>query len=233
MATSTISSTISDQLDKIESNLPTIPAKVMRLQRTIAGVAFGAAQALAGSTKDVIDIARVGGKTVTGQARAARQDVSRSARFGANAVVGQTKAVVGQTRAATKRITDAGVVGARTVKGQASAQGRRVTSSAGHEIVGLIDSAVDSVKAAGDTLDSGAGTRPASTRSSKLRTPARSRATSAATPTTRVANSDASEGTGPYESRTKAQLLERASELKIKGRFGMSKGELIDALRDH
>ena len=89
MATGTVSSTISDQLDKIESNLPTIPAKMMRLQRTMAGVAVGAVQALAGSTKDVIDIARVGGKTVTGQARAARKDVSRSARLGAKAVVGQ------------------------------------------------------------------------------------------------------------------------------------------------
>jgi len=38
--------------------------------------------------------------------------------------------------------------------------------------------------------------------------------------------------TGPYEDRTKAQLLERATELDITGRSAMSKPELIEALRD-
>ena len=35
----------------------------------------------------------------------------------------------------------------------------------------------------------------------------------------------------PYEQWTKAQLLDRAKELDIEGRSGMSKGELIAALR--
>ncbi len=36
-----------------------------------------------------------------------------------------------------------------------------------------------------------------------------------------------------YDERTRAQLLERARELDIKGRSSMSKAELIDALRNH
>jgi hypothetical protein len=36
-----------------------------------------------------------------------------------------------------------------------------------------------------------------------------------------------------YEERTKDELLERARDVGIEGRSKMSKGELIDALRDH
>ena len=36
-----------------------------------------------------------------------------------------------------------------------------------------------------------------------------------------------------YDERTRAQLLQRARELDIKGRSSMSKAELIDALRNH
>lgn len=36
-----------------------------------------------------------------------------------------------------------------------------------------------------------------------------------------------------YEDQTKDQLLKRAREIGIEGRSTMSKGELIDALRNH
>ena len=36
-----------------------------------------------------------------------------------------------------------------------------------------------------------------------------------------------------YDDRTKDELLQRARELGIEGRSKMSKGELIDALRNH
>jgi hypothetical protein len=36
-----------------------------------------------------------------------------------------------------------------------------------------------------------------------------------------------------YEDRTKEELEERAREIGIEGRSKMSKGELIDALRNH
>lgn len=59
----------------------------------------------------------------------------------------------------------------------------------------------------------------------------------------RIANASANEGRSTvgrrggkaedYEDRTKEELLERAREVGIDGRSKMSKGELIDALRNH
>ncbi|NLG47400.1 Rho termination factor N-terminal domain-containing protein [Gordonia sp. (in: high G+C Gram-positive bacteria)] len=59
----------------------------------------------------------------------------------------------------------------------------------------------------------------------------------------RIANASAAEGRSTvgrrgataedYEDRTKDELLDRAREIGIDGRSKMSKGELIDALRNH
>jgi hypothetical protein len=37
----------------------------------------------------------------------------------------------------------------------------------------------------------------------------------------------------PYEERTKEELYQKAREIRIEGRSGMSKSELIKALRNH
>ena len=59
----------------------------------------------------------------------------------------------------------------------------------------------------------------------------------------RIANQSAKEGRSKvgtrggraenYEDRTKDELLDRAREIGIEGRSKMSKGDLIDALRNH
>jgi hypothetical protein len=56
----------------------------------------------------------------------------------------------------------------------------------------------------------------------------------------RVANSGSRSSTGrkggsasSYEDRSKQELYEKAREVGIEGRSGMSKDELIDALRNH
>jgi hypothetical protein len=59
----------------------------------------------------------------------------------------------------------------------------------------------------------------------------------------RISNSSAAEGRSEvgrrggegeaYEDRTKDELLDRAREVGIEGRSKMTKGELIDALRNH
>ncbi len=156
--------TITERLDQLEANLPAIPARVVRLQRSLAGAWYdqtaAVVTAFAGSTKNFLITTRTSGKTVTGQARAAAEDVASSAR-----------------------------TGARTVSGQAKAQGRRISDTATAETTALLDSAIDAV----DDGQPGSGT--------------------------------------PYEQWTKAQLLERATELDIDGRSGMNKAQLIKALR--
>ena len=73
-----------------------MPARVVRLQRAIAGAACdqtaAVATAVATSARTVLDAARISGRTVTGQARAAADDVVSSARGGARQVTGQARA---------------------------------------------------------------------------------------------------------------------------------------------
>ena len=80
MASTTLPTTITEQLDRFESSLPAIPARIMRLQRTLAGAAYDQTttmfQALTDSTKAFLGTARVSGKTVTGQVKAAGEQVA-------------------------------------------------------------------------------------------------------------------------------------------------------------
>ncbi len=121
MATPTLTGTITDQLDRLESNLPAVPARIVHLQRALASAAYdrtsSVVQALSESTKAFLDTARVSGKTVTGQARAAGEQVVDTAR-----------------------------TSAKTVAGQASAQGRKVSESAAGEAEKLLDDAIDAVE---------------------------------------------------------------------------------------
>jgi hypothetical protein len=155
---------ITERLDQLEANLPAVPARIVRLQRSLAGAWYDGTAAMfnavAGSTRRFIETARVSGKTVTGQARAAGEDVMSTARSNA-----------------------------RQVTGQARAQGRRVSDKATRETASLIDSAIDAVD-----HQPGSGT--------------------------------------PYEQWTKAELLQRATDLDIDGRSGMNKAQLIKALRN-
>ena len=147
--------TITARLDQLEANLPAVPARFVRLQRSLAGAWYNQTAAIlgavTGSTKSFLDTTRTSGKTVTGQARAAVEDVASTAR-----------------------------TGAKTVTGQAKAQGRRISDTASTETTALLDSAIDAVDSQLDHPGSGT----------------------------------------PYEQWTKAQLLERATELDVEGRSG-------------
>jgi hypothetical protein len=109
---------LTERLDALESSLPAIPARILRLQRTIAGTTYDRYAAFFGALADSItsflETARVSGKTVTGQARAAAGDVA--------------------TTVST---------GAKTVGGQAVAQGRKVSKSATRETTKVVDTAID------------------------------------------------------------------------------------------
>ncbi len=157
------SDTITARLDELEATLPAIPARIVRFQRVLAGATYDRTAAVVssvtGSTSSFLETARVSGKTVAGQARAAGEDLLTNARRNV-----------------------------RTVAGQATAQGRRVSGAANDSVSDLLDSAIDAV--------------------------------------------DDAPGTGtPYEQWTKAELVDRAKELKITGPTRMSKAELIAALR--
>jgi hypothetical protein len=125
---------ITERLDELEANLPDVPARVLRLQRAIAGATYdqtaAVVTAIVTSTRTVLDTARISRRTVTGQARAAADGVVSSAR-----------------------------VGTRQVTGQARAQGKRIAATATRETTQLLDSAIDTVEDVDATVDRpGAGT---------------------------------------------------------------------------
>jgi cell division septum initiation protein DivIVA len=112
--------TLTTQLDRIENALPTVPARVVRLQRVVAGGTYDqvadAVQTVVDSTRNLLETARVSARTVTGQTRAASTDLLETARRNAKQVVGQTRA-----------------------------QGRRVAATATQEATDVLDSAIDAV----------------------------------------------------------------------------------------
>ena len=199
--------TCTERLDQLESNLPAVSARVLRLQRTLAGAAYDRTAAVvttvAGNTKAFLDTARISGKTVTGQARAAGSDVLTTANTGIKTVTGQARAagsdvlttantgiktVAGQATRVAGDVASSTRTGARTVSGQSQAQGKKVSKAASARATKVVDSAIDAVE-----------DKP---------------------------------GTGkPYEQWTKAELVERAQELDIDGRSGLNKKQLIAALR--
>jgi len=209
-------------LDRLEEALPTIPARVLHLQRAVAAAYYERTtefwMTVATQTKDFTDIVRTGANTVTGQARAAVSDFAKTAQTGTNNVAGQARAaaadvtknaqtgannVAGQARAAAADVTKNARTGANTVAGQAKAQGRKVAKAAGKNTTKVLDTAIsavdETVADATDTVERTVDTTPGS-------------------------------GT-PYEQWTKADLLARAKELDVEGRTTMSKRELIAALR--
>jgi hypothetical protein len=112
--------TLTTQLDRIENALPPVPARVVRLQRVIAGVAYeqvtDAVQTVVDSSRNLLETARVSARTVTGQTRAAGTDLLATAGRNAKQVVGQT-----------------------------TAQARRVATTTTEEVTDVLDSAIDAV----------------------------------------------------------------------------------------
>lgn len=194
-------------LDKLEAALPTIPSKVLHLQRAMTNAYVERTTEfwtnVADQTKGLVQAVRTGTNTVTGQARAAFGDVAKTAQTGSATVVGQARAAADEFAAATR-------TSAKTVAGQATAQTRRVAKTAGTGTAKVLDNAIDAVD---ETVDDAVEI-----------------ADKAAAKAAETADTKAATGRA-YEQRTKAELLERAKELNIEGRTAMSKKQLITALR--
>lgn len=113
---------VTDRLDQFESDLPRLPANVVRLNRALVSLAERSvgtvAGAVGGSVSAVVSVGSQAVRTVTGQARRGALDTARSAE-----------------------------VGARTVAGQAGAQAERVAESVEHEANRLTRRAGDAADA--------------------------------------------------------------------------------------
>ena len=149
--------TLTEQLDKLEANLPTVSARVLRLQRTLAGAAYDRTAAIvttvAENTKAFLDTARISGKTVTGQARAAGGDVRRPApdqdrpagRAADSDRAARSPRPAGHRPPATSPRRPAPAPAPS--RGQAGAQGKKVSKAAAEpERPRSIDSAIDAVE---------------------------------------------------------------------------------------
>lgn len=112
---------LTSRLDDLEARLPAVPARVLKLQRTVAAANYdrtvAAFTTFASTTKSFLDTAAVSGKTVTGQARAAAEDLVATLRTSIN-----------------------------TVAGQAVAQGKKVSDAAETHASKLVDEAIDAVE---------------------------------------------------------------------------------------
>jgi hypothetical protein len=117
---------ITERLDDLESRLPVIPAKVLHLQRVIAGKTYDNYVAYFGAVAD-------------------------SYRSFFDTAVASSRAVSDQARAAGEQLVSTLTNGVKSVAGQAVAQGRRVSEAAESEVTDLVDSAIDAVEDAPGT----------------------------------------------------------------------------------
>ena len=74
---------LTDQLDRLEDALPAVPARVVRLQRTVAAASYdqwtASLSTMAEATRSFLGTARTSGKTVVGQTKAQGRRVAASA----------------------------------------------------------------------------------------------------------------------------------------------------------
>lgn len=136
---------------------------------------------------------------------------------------------VGET---AKSVFDTARISGRTVTGQARSAAGDVVETTRSRTAALTDEARDAVADVAGTARRGARTVRGQAAAQGRRT---AKATDKATEQALDSAIDAVEdkpGSGqPYESWTRAELLERAKELEIPGRYQMSKAQLIKALR--
>lgn len=195
---------ITKTLDRLEHELPALPATWLRLNRAV--VRAGTAQVsrlnstFSTSVANVVAAGRTSRNTVLGQARAAGDQVVRT-------TVSGVRQVVGQAQAQNRRFADV-----------ADTETTKLRTRVGRQ-------ASDVASAVEATADEAATVAERSART--VAASAKRRADSVASTTSTSKN-----GTGRgYESWSKADLYARAQELDIEGRTSMSKAELVKALR--
>jgi len=214
-----------ETLDRLERDLPALPASWLRLNRTVARAGVAQAEKLndtfTTTMTNLVAAGRTSSNTVVGQARAASDQVI------SNVVTG-VRQVVGQSQAQSRRFGD--VAGTETSKlaSQVRRQATDVASAVEDTATKNVKTAVRAAERMADDVTATAKTTTPRTTTPK--TVAKSTTTATTATTTKSSASSASQGRG-YASWTKSDLLDRAQELDIEGRTTMKKNELIKALR--
>jgi hypothetical protein len=110
-----------ERLDTLESNLPTLPARILHFQRALTAANYD--------------------RTV-----AVFQAVIDSYRTFFETLLQSSRTVFGQARAAGEQVAASVSTGAKTVAGQTTAQARKVSDTARSEVTSLVDRATDAVE---------------------------------------------------------------------------------------
>lgn len=205
----TIERTLSDindeftvRLDDLEHSLPTIPAKALSVTR--AGARRVNDVVAATYCRTASHVATVG-ESIGLAARTTSGQAEAQARRTADSVSTGAKTVAGQAEAQARRVGDSITTGAKTVAGQARAQSTRAADTVSNAAKTVAGQATDSARRAAETardeVEDGLDEARVALESDELAT------------------------------LTKAELYERAQDLDIDGRSGMSKAELISALQ--
>lgn len=199
---------LTEQLDRVESSLPPVPAKTMALGRASARRATEVVSSVASDVNRRVDRVVTAVRTGTERTFSEVRDAGELTTGSAASAVRQT---TGQARSAAERTRAAAESALRETFGQARAGAERTWAVAGAAATRARTTARDEASRAGDVAAAETGhLLDDATAAVDPDTPAR--------------------GT-PYEQWTKAQLYDRAQELDIQGRSSMSKQELITALR--
>jgi|GEM_PF-807985 len=211
---------VTDTLDRLERDLPALPATWIRVNRAVVNAGTAQVTRLTStvntSVANLLAVGRTSSKTVVGQARAAGDQVLKTAFTG-------TRQVTGQARAQGRRVADV----AGTEAAQVSSKVRR---QANDVAVAVEDTANETVKAAEQSTRRAAAAAERNANNASTKAPKSSKMSRSAG----AASTSTTSGSGRgYESWSKGDLYARAQELDIEGRTSMSKRQLVAALRDN
>jgi hypothetical protein len=220
----TVNDAFTERLDSLETHLPAIPSKALAATRSSArrvnDVVESAASSIRSRITTVGDDASAAVATSTGQARSAVERSSETLERGVKQTSGQARAAVDKTAATVKR-------GVSETTGQARANAERVAGTVKQGVAETTGQArANADRVAGSVKKGVAET----TGQGKAQA---SRVAKSATDEVEGMLDDAKVASDPddYTTWSKAELYERAQELDIDGRSGMTKAELIGALQ--
>ncbi len=221
---STVNDALTERLDDLETQLPSIPSKALAATRSSVRRVNDVVEATASSIWSHFDAvgkdASTAVSTSAGQARAAAKRSSDTIESG----VRQT---TGQARAAVDKTTDTVKKGVTQTTGQARAAVDKTSDAVKRGVSETTGQARAAVESTTDAVKKGVAETTGQVAAQAERT------VESAKDEIEGALDDAKVATEPDDLAewSKADLYERAQELDIEGRSGMTKAELIGAIQ--